>query len=326
MKIAREVKIGVFVVLVVASFIWGYSFLKGKNVFKPGTIYYVVYDKVNGLTESSPVLLNGFKVGQVSYLDLIPDGSGRLLAKIWMEKDFPIPKNTVAQIYSADLMGSKAIRLNLAASGEFHQPGDTLASDIEGSLQEQVSIEMLPLKQKAENLLLSIDSVMAVIQTTFNQDFRENFSVSFDKIRSTIASLNRSMYTLDTLITNKDGSIIRILNDTRSLTAEMEANKKDITQIVQNFRSISDSLAAADITSAIENLSLTLNETQALLSRINSGEGTLGQLMVNDSLYRNLEGASRELEQLLADLKAHPKRYVRFSLIDFGKDQGEKEK
>lgn len=326
MKIAREVKIGVFVVLVVATFIWGYSFLKGKNLFKPGTTYYVIYDKVNGLTESSPVLVNGFKVGQVSYLDLIPDGSGRLLAKIWMEKDFRIPKNTVAQIYSADLMGSKAIRLNLATSNEFYQPGDTLASDIERSLQEQLSIEMLPLKQKAENLLLSIDSVMAVIQTTFNQDFRENFSISFEKIRGTIASLNRSMYALDTLITNEDGSIIQILHDTRSFTAEMESNRKDMTQIVQNLRSISDSLETADIASTIGNLSLTLNETQALLSRINSGEGTLGQLVVNDSLYRNLEGATRELEQLLADLKAHPKRYVRFSLIDFGKDPAEKEK
>ncbi len=321
MKISREVRVGFFVVLVVAAFVWVYGFLKGRNILSTVAEYNVIYDKVNGLTESNPVLVNGFKVGQVSHVGFTDDHSGRLLVKIWMEEDFKIPKNSVAQIYSADLMGSKAIRLLLSNSQEYQHTGDTLKSDLEGSLQEQVSIEMLPLKHKAENLLLSIDSVMAVIQTTFNEDFRENFAVSFQKIRSIIASLNRSVLTLDTLITNEDGSISQILEDTETLTANLKDHNKDIGNTLANLSALSDSLASSDIKGTIASLSQTLNQMNQLLAGINQGQGTLGQLATNDSLYNNLEGLTRELELLLADLKANPKRYVQFSLIDFTLDK-----
>ena len=321
MKISREVRIGFFVVVVVTGFVWSYSFLKGRNLFMSVKEYHIIYDKVNGLVESNPVTLNGFKIGQVSYVGLTSDRSGLLHVKIWLDKDYPVPRNSVAQIYSADLMGSKAIRIIPSSSAAFLASGDTLRGDIEGSLQEQVSIEMLPLKNKAENLLLSIDSVMAVIQVTFNEDFRKNFSVSFEKIRSTIASLNRSVLTLDTLISSKDGSIAQILADTESISSNIEENKDKLVNTIRNLSAISDSIASSDLRATIDNLNKTLGETQSIMAKINQGEGTMGLLVTSDSLYRNLEGLTREMELLLNDLRENPRRYVHFSLIGSGKDK-----
>lgn len=319
MKIPKEAKIGFIGLITIAAFIWTFHFMKGKNILKYARTYTIIYNKIDGLEESGAVLLSGYKVGLVKEIHFLPDLSGRLSVHILLEEKFDLPLNTVAQIFSADLMGTKAIRLNLAESDEFHQPGDTLIGDIEGSLQEQVSIQMLPLKNKAENLMLSIDSVLAVIQNTFNEDFRDDFSKSFEHIVATISNLQRSTYTLDTLLTNEEGRLARIISNVESISSNLRANNDELTNILKNFSSVSDSLASSDIKSTIENLDNTLTQMNIILEDINAGKGSVGMLVKNDTLYYNLEAAVGELDKLLRDMRENPKRYVHFSVFDFGK-------
>lgn len=319
MKIPKEAKIGFIGLITVAAFIWTFHFMKGKNILKYARTYTIIYNKIDGLEESGAVLLSGYKVGLVNEIYFLPDLSGRLSVQILLEEKFDLPLNTVAQIFSADLMGTKAIKLNLAESDEFHQPGDTLIGDIEGSLQEQVSVQMLPLKNKAENLMLAIDSVLAVIQNIFNEDFRDNFSKSFEHIVATISNLQRSTYTLDTLLTNEEGRLARIISNVESISSNLRANNDELANILKNFSSVSDSLASSDIKSTIENLDNTLAQMNIILEDINAGKGSVGMLMKNDTLYYNLEAAVGELDKLLRDMRENPKRYVHFSVFDLGK-------
>jgi len=314
-KIRHEIKIGVIAIITIALFIWIYNFMKGKNILHAAKTYTVVYDKVNGLEESNAVLINGYRVGLVDNIQFATDQSGNLIVTLLIEENFDIPKNSIARIYSSDLMGTRSVALILGNSKEICESGDTLIPEVEGTLQEQVSVEMLPLKNKAENLMLSIDSVLAVIQVTFNESFRDNFSASFEHIRETIKHLNRSTYTLDTLMTNEDGRFANFLSNIESISGNLKNNNEELTQLFQNMASLSDSLAKSQIRSTIDNLNRTLANMDTALTRINRGEGTLGMLITDDSLYINLENATNSLDALLKDVKENPKRYVQVSVF-----------
>ena len=315
MKFRTELKVGIISIVTITLFIWGYHFMKGQNILKTQKTYYILYNKVNGLEKENPVLINGYRVGQVSNIDFLPDGSGRLLVSISLEKEFDLPKNTISQIFSADLMGSQAIKLKLGNSLEIAHSGDTLSGTVEGSLSEQVSVEMLPIKNKAEKLMGSIDSVMAVIQYTFNEDFRENFSKSLTDITSTINNLKRSAYTIDTALTNKEGTFATFMYNLEYISVSLKDDMTKLDHILSNASVITDSLSQANLKSLVNNIDSSLFETRILLSNINQGSGTIGQLAVNDSLYQNLQSLAKNLDLLMIDLKDHPAKYVHISVF-----------
>lgn len=315
MKRYTEIKVGIIMIVTIAIFIWLFHFFKGKNLLKNTDSYYIVYHKINSLGSGNPVLINGYKTGIVESITFLPDTSGDLLVKITMEKPFPIPKDSEAEIYSADLMGTQAIRIKLGHSNDVLQSGDTLAGTTEGSLSEQVSAQMLPVKVKAENLLASIDSVMAVIQYTFNEDFRDNFTSSFEEIRATIDNLQRSTYTVDTFLTNSDGTMATLMNRTDEITASLKSNLNKLDHILENVSNVSDSIAAQDLKTALWQFSETLEQTRILITGINEGKGTLGQLASNDSLYRAIESLTFRMDTLINRITEKPKKYLKISVF-----------
>jgi phospholipid/cholesterol/gamma-HCH transport system substrate-binding protein len=314
-KMKQEVKIGILAVITIVVFVWGYNFMKGKNILNSAKSYTVVYDRVNGLEESNAVLISGYKVGLVNKIRFASDQSGKLVVTLLIEENFDIPKNTVARIYSSDLMGTRSVALILGDSEEICESGDTLFPEVEGTLQEQVSVEMLPLKNKAENLMLSIDSVLAVIQVTFDEGFREDFSASFEHIRDAIGNLKRSAYALDTLLTNEDGRFVNILANVESISGNLKKNNEELSLLFKNMATISDSIAQSQLRSTIDNLDKTLANLDITLTRINNGEGTVGMLVADDSLYINLENTTNSLNELLKDFKENPKRYINVSVF-----------
>ncbi|PIY07450.1 MAG: MCE family protein [Bacteroidetes bacterium CG_4_10_14_3_um_filter_31_20] len=318
-KILNEVKVGVLVFIAICLAILGYHFLQGKNYFESRNMYYVVYDKVDGLVESSPVLINGLKVGLVTEISFTHDTLNRIFVKMLVDNEYQIPDSSIAEIYSVDLMGSKAIRLNLTKLNKFYKSGDTLYSKIEQDLKSQVSAQMLPLKVKAEELILSIDSVMSVVQNIFNENTRENLSKTFASIKETIKNLESASISLDTLMRNEKYVLARIFSNIESITNNLKNNNEQINQILNNFSMISDSLQKSNIKNTIQNANTVLLQANSILGKINRGEGSFGLLINNDTLYRNLENASKNLDKLMQDLRENPKRYVRFSLFDFGR-------
>lgn len=319
MKFSKDAKIGLVVVGAVVILIWGVNYLKGFNVFSSEEIYFAKYDRVDGLKKSSPVTLKGYKVGQIKSIKFNGASAEHLLVEFSISNEFTLPKNSAARIISADIMGTKQIVLIPGDSKNLLQTGDTLQGSIEGDLKEQVSMQMLPLKKKAEKLMSGVDSVLTVIQYIFNDSTKNNLTRSFGSIEQTLKKLESASGTLDTLLTGQKNHLANIVSNVDSITTNLKDNNKNVTTILTNFSSISDSLSAADIAQTINNAKSTLNQTNEILEKINSGEGSMGMLVNNDTLYMNLEAASNSLTNLLIDIKHNPKKYMHFSLFDTGK-------
>jgi len=315
LKRLTEIKIGVITVVAVALFYWGFNYLKGTNLFDKKREFYAIYDQVNGLVTSNTVVLNGFKVGVVEEIDFVPgDTKGRLLVKYAINKDIDIPDNSIAKIQN-DLLGTASIVLILGDSPRMAQRGDTLKSELAVTLQQEVSLQMLPIKAKAEGLMMSLDSVLAVIQYIFNEQTRDNLARSFESIKITIKNLEHASFNVDTLMSSQRHRLTVILGNVESISTNLKNNNEKVSNIINNFSSLSDTLAKSNINQTINTTNQTLIEFNQIVEKINSGQGSLGLLINNDSLYYKLESASNNLDLLFVDMKANPDRYVQFSVF-----------
>ena len=315
MKRYRNILIGITFLLALALFIWGFNFLKGKNIFSEQKIFYARYNEVSGLEVANPVLINGFRVGQVNKLFFDSVMTGDIIVVLTLEKEFPVPRNTYARIISADIMGSKAVQLDLGNSTELAVSGDTLATSLEASLKDAVSAQVQPIKMKAENLLLSIDSLVVAIQTVFTESAVENLTRSFNDIQKTFANLQSTTSNIDTLVDQESNRITSILENVDSLSYTLKQNRGSISAIIKNLQMVTDSIATADIPGTFKRANQSLENLEVILAKINSGEGTLGMLLHNDTLYMEVERSAEELNKLLEDIRLNPKRYVKFSLF-----------
>ena len=310
-----EIKIGLVALSAIIILIWGISFLKGKNIFTNSTYFYSIYEEVDGMEVSANVRINGFTVGKVTDVFFHPDNSGKIIVKYEMYEEFVIPKNSVANIYNADLMGTKAIQLQIGNSPIYASPGDTLFSSIEGDLKDEVNKQVLPLKNKAEDLISSIDSVMTVITTVLDKDARASLTNSLLSLNRTFSTMELAMVKLDSMIYYNDNRVTNILKNVESITTNLHNNNESLGNVIKNFESISDSLAKSQIRSTINNLDASLNNFNDVITKINNGDGSIGLLINDKELYNNLSNASSQLDQLLIDMKKRPKRYVSFSLL-----------
>ena len=317
MKIRREAKLALTALAAVFILIWGINFLKGSSLFESKSTFYGVYDSVEGLKVSSGVIYRGYQVGQVISIQFTGERFDRVLVKFSVDKGLELPSNTLAMIQSADLMGSKVVALVPGDSHVFAVSGDTLRSQVERGLMEQVSQQMLPLKQKAERLLGSLDSVMLIVQGLFNEETKKNLSNSFGSIDRTLRNLEGASGNLDTLIQGESARISSILQDVNSITGNLRNNNEEISNILGNVSAISDSLRQASLHQTLMSLDYILATTDSIVNKINRGEGTIGALLNDNDLYYNLNQVSENLNRLLVEFRYNPKRFINLSLIDF---------
>lgn len=317
MKIRREAKLALTALTAVFILIWGINFLKGSSLFESKSTFYGVYDSVEGLKVSSGVIYRGYQVGQVISIQFTGERFDRVLVKFSVDKGLELPSNTLAMIQSADLMGSKVVALVPGDSHVFAVSGDTLRSQVERGLMEQVSQQMLPLKQKAERLLGSLDSVLLIVQGLFNEETKKNLSNSFGSIDRTLRNLEGASGNLDTLIQGESARISSILQDVNSITGNLRNNNEEISNILGNVSAISDSLRQASLHQTLMSLDYILATTDSIMNKINRGEGTIGALLNDNDLYYNLNQVSENLNRLLVEFRYNPKRFINLSLIDF---------
>ncbi|MBI2271374.1 MAG: MCE family protein [Bacteroidetes bacterium] len=325
MTLSKEVKTGIVVVVGLSLFIYGFNFLKGSNLFKNQKTIYAVYTNVDGLLESNNVQLSGLKVGLVKSIKLMPnDRQGRILVTMSVEDNVNIPSDSRARIVSSDLLGTKSIRFELGTSSSLVKSGDTLVSEREDDLRAAVDKRIAPLQKKAEGLIASIDSVMIVVQEVLNKDARHNLTKSFESIKRAIATFEKTALRLDTLVYSQQHKLSVIFSKMESITSNLANNNDKITKVLANFESISDSLAKSKIKTTINNANEALSDVSKILAKINRGEGSMGLLVNNDSLYKKLDKSANELDLLMLDLRTNPKRYVHFSV--FGRKDKSKKK
>ena len=315
MKITREFKIGIMAVAAIFLFIWGLNFLKGKDIFSRQLIFYAVYDDVTGLIESNPVSLNGVNIGQVNRIRFMPDGSGRILVENIIRRDVVIPDNSTSILTGMSLTGTREIIISLGDSPNLISDGDTLKSSQQASLQDEVSQLVAPIKQRADELFVQVDSVMIVFQAIFNEQTRRNIVSSFESIQNTLYNLEQTTETLDKTIDEESTRLSTILSNAESISSNLQNNNELISNIIQNFSSISDSIAAANLQQTLAHTEESLASLSAILDRVNKGEGSLGLLVNDEELYNNMQSSSRQLELLLEDIRKNPGSYINISVF-----------
>jgi len=312
MKIANETKVGIMAAFSIALLIIGYNFLKGNAIFSSETVLYAKYTHVDGLAVSKPVLINGFQIGRVDKLQLQPDGS--ILATLKIKGKYEIPKNSIAKLESTDLLGSKAIVMALGTGNDYAMDGDTLNANVQKGLLETVQ----PVQKKAEMIIGKMDSILTSVNSILNPNFQKNVDKSFNSISATLASLESTSKKVDNLVGSEGSRISAILANVEAISSNLKQNNQKISSILNNINNITDQVAAANFKQTIENANKAVGEMQTIVSKINNGQGTLGLLVNDTKMYENLNNASKNLDNLMIDLKANPKRYVHFSVFGGG--------
>ncbi len=321
-KRSREIRVAILVLVSVALLYYGLNYLKGNNIFSNNRVYYAIYDHVDGLSVDNTVVLNGFKVGKVSTARLIPESGDIEVGFTIFEENLRIPRNSVAKIVSLDLLGTKAITLEFSTDSVIAVAGDTLLAGNEMDLQSSVDERIKPLEEKTKQLLGSIDSAVVIVQSILNKEARENLSASFVSIKRSFQSFEKTAISVNNLVESETAKISGIITNVGSITKNFQSNNKSLTNIINNMSAVTDSLAEADLARTVIAAQLALESTAQVLDKINRGEGTIGELVNNDTLYNNLEQSALELDKLLEDLRVNPKRYVHFSI--FGKRDKDK--
>ncbi len=315
MKISNETKIGVLTAVAITILILGYSFLRGDDIFSGSNKFYAIYRSVDGLTVSKPVLVNGFQIGRVSKMKLQPDG--RTVVEFKVEEQYKVPSNTLAKLASTDLLGGKAIVFEYGNSNTYASDKDTLRADIEGSLAESLQ----PIQMKAQNLIARLDSMLSSINKILNPNFQKNVDRGFFSIANSLQTLEGTTKKIDALIASQTVHIDGILANTETVSSNLKNSSAHLTNISANFEKVSSDIANSNIKQTLDNANKAMADLQATIANINSNKGTLGLLLNDDKMYNNLNAASTSLNNLLIDFKAHPKRYVSFSVFGGKKDK-----
>jgi phospholipid/cholesterol/gamma-HCH transport system substrate-binding protein len=314
LKISNETKIGALTVISLAVLILGYSFLKGNDVFSSENKFYAIYNSVDGLAVSKPVLVNGFPIGRVSNMTLLPNG--HTLAEFKVQSKYAIPKNTIAQLASTDLLGGKAIVFQLGNSRQQAADNDTLSAYVQGGLTESLQ----PVQKKAEAIIAKMDSILTAVNNIMNPKFQKNVDRSFTSIANSLQSLEGTTQKVDALVGKQSTHIDHIMTNVEDITLNLKNSNKYLTGTLSNFNKVSDDIAKSNLKQTLDNAGKAMADLQATIAKMNSKDGSLGLLLNDKTVYNNLSNSTNSLNELLKDLKANPKRYVHFSVFG-GKDK-----
>lgn len=298
MKLTREVKTAILVISGILLFIWLFNFLKGNDLLTTSRTFYTTYSNVEGLAPSTPVTINGLAVGKVQEINFTNDGSGELLVKLIVEDDFQFSKNSEAQLYEAGLIGGKAIAIIPAFDGaEQAKSGDNLKGTVKAGLSELVNQRLTPLQEKIEKVMVSADTLLRNINSVLDKKTKASLKGSISGLETIIDNFKQTSSSLDILVLDNQEK----LNNTLS----------HVEDVSGNLSSITDSIAKADLAKTIRNIDGTVSTFRTLLLNLQNGQGTAGKLLKDETMYNNLENATKELEELLRDIKLHPNRYRR---------------
>ena len=323
--LSRELKAGLVVLIAGLVLYFGISYLKNSNLFKEGITLYSVYDKVEGIMGSQPVTINGLAVGRIEDIYFHPDQSGRVVVAMTINSDYPITVTTLAQIKSSDLLGAKEISLEIGPGSVLVEDGDTLRSAIEESLGDAINKEVLPVKIKTEKLIASLDTAIQILTGFLKGGVENDFRSSFSNVNQSLIHLNEITTELSTYMVENRESLGRATQNFERLSKSLADNRDELERVFENVANISDSLGKANVGQTMLALERTSKNLDIVTGRMANGEGTLGKLSAQDSLYNQIDKTVQSLDRLLLDLRYHPERYVRLSVFGRRPSRAEEE-
>lgn len=303
---SKELKIGIIVILIVAAFFWGFNFLKGHDLFDgEARSFKVEYSKIGGLNEASSVTINGLKVGKVDNIEFntTQEKRGHLIVSFSVENDFEFSKNSVVKIYSPNPLSGSNLAIIPNYDGETAISGDTLQGEMEESLFTSIGEKLNPLQLKLERVLDGADTFLQRINNVLDENTTKSIKRSVKGLEYTITDIRKTLGAVNTLL---DSSAV-----------EFNLTVKSSRKITENLAKVTDTIANSNIGEILRKAEMTLTSVNSLLDGIDNGKGSLGKFVNDDAMYNNLTNVSKELEELLREMKLNPKRFVHFSL--FGK-------
>jgi phospholipid/cholesterol/gamma-HCH transport system substrate-binding protein len=309
MRLSKEARIGLLVSISVLIFFAGFYFLKGSNLFSSEKTYYCFYQDVQGLQGSSMVQIRGLNVGKVSNTKLIDNKGVRV--SIAISKSIDIPQGTIAKLASADLLGTKVIKLELGSGPGLIDKNQELPTTIEGGLVDNLSAQISPLLADVRGVLGTLDTVLVGVNNIVNVENQHAISRSIASLNNTTANFAA----LSAALKNETGEINNIIHNANSISTNLANNNDNVQRILTNTANATDQLAKAPIKETFDNLQKTTNELQGILSKINNNQGSMGAMVNDKMLYNNLTNSLASLNLLMADLKEHPSKYVNISIF-----------
>lgn len=338
MKIANEVKVGILAIVSLAVLIVGYSFLKGKKLFSSQNTYYIEYERINGLLPSNPVQINGFQVGTIEKIMMKKDTSNNIIVQVVVDGNVPVPAKAPVRIISLSLLGDKGLEIDMshAAGAPLAKNGDNLIGLPENGLLQTAEAQLMPLKTKVEQTITTLDSTLNSLNVILASP---EINSILKGVNQTVASTGKSVNKLDKILTDFKAfsetglpKVNGILANTEQLTTDLKASSTKINSVMDNTQRLTGSLAqlpldqtVRKINTTIETATTTLSEVTKLANQMKDEKGSLGMLLNDDSVYKNLEDLSSNLNKLIVALKDNPQDYVKLSLITINKKDKKKQ-
>lgn len=320
MKISNETKVGALTAIAITLLILGYSFLKGRSLFKTGNYIYAKFNDVKGLQVSNTVFVNGFKIGNVIEIENEDANLTNILVSIKLNSNYKIPNNSVASIKDNPL-GSPQIDIRLGDSKEFLKKGATIPSENSLGMFDAITNQLTPTKDKLNAALKELELTLKNINSIFDPKSKANIHDALTNINKTTLMLAESTTSLNSMLEKQNGSIAKTMDNVNSITTNLANQNQKIDATLTNIKTTSENLSEADLKGSVASFKKSIENLNSVINKMHSSEGSLG-LMINDKkLYNNLNNSVRSANILIDDLRAHPKRYLNFSV--FGKkDKG----
>ena len=305
MKFTKEIKVGFLAVLGIMMSVFSYNYLKGINLFDKNRKFIVKYEKVDGLSVSNPVTMNGFKIGKVQKINFNSKNTRELLVDIIIDNDVIFPKTSLAELYETGLIGGKAIAIipDYKNDSTIAIDGDYLKGVIKPGLTELVNQILPQVQLQIEAVMKNAEIVLQNINTLFDDETKKELKSSTEDFSNLTSSLSETSDEISKLIADNSENLTNSLSDFRSAS--------------NNIKNITDSLNSDDIKSITINLNSLVNNLNSITTSLKNSEGTAGKLINDKSIYDNLENATNQLNRLIEDIKLNPNRYINFSV--FGK-------
>ncbi|MFD2529033.1 MlaD family protein [Polaribacter marinaquae] len=303
---SKELKTGIIALIIIVIFVWGFNFLKGQNILDPGSrVFKVEYAKIGGLSRSSAVTINGLKVGKVDKIefDTSVEKRGHLIVTFIVDNDFQFSKKSIVKIYSPNPLSGSNLAIVPNYEGEMAVPGDILEGEMEESLFTSIGERLNPLQQKIERVIVRADTLFSGVNKILNDKTINGINSSVSNLSGTIQDIRSTIQAVNAMVVDNQENLKVTFENTKNIT--------------ENFSKVSDSLNTVDFNKIIRKAEEAVSNFNAMSKKINSGDGTIGKLINDKRMYDNLEAATKELEELLRDIKLNPKRYIHFSI--FGK-------
>lgn len=313
MKLSKELKAGLIAAFAIIGFVVLFQFMKGKSLFTSDNIFYAKYDNVEGLEPSSPVSINGLKVGQVDEIVPVTDKDGKIhfVLKVLVDNEFKFSRNSTLEIFEPGLMSGKQVRVNLQYGGEQAKDGDTLSGGSKGSMMSSISSQVGPVSEQLQVVLKKVDSLMYNANNITGAQNQAEIKALLANLNRTVSSFEATSMQAQSLIRANDPYVQQMLNNANLATI----SAKDA---LDKYGRVAEAVDTDKLNETIDKLSQTSDKLNNVISGIQNGEGSLGKLTKDEELYRNLNLTAENLNKLVEDLKENPKRYVNFSV--FGKN------